>query len=425
MKARPGRSWMHKPKMAFLMAAILAACGAARADDDGPKLKLSGYGTLGVAHSDNRGADYLVDSFKPNGPGATRAWNTDTDSRLGLQASAELSPRVSAVLQVISQQRFDGSYRPTIEWANVRYSPLPDLSLRAGRIVLPVFMVTDSRRVGYANPWVRPPVELYSMIPITTSDGIDASYRMTLSPTTADTLEVTAGRSDAKFPPSQGLGTGTAEVRDILAVSNSLESGFLTVRLNYGQARLTIPEYAVFEEAFRQFGPPGAAIAERYGVHGKFSKFVGAGASYDPGPWFAMAEWAQFDTHTVIGKKAAWYVSAGHRWNKFTPYATFAQLKGLSNTSDPGIPLAGLPPPVAAGAAQLNAVLNGQLGILPTQSTLSLGVRWDLFRSAALKLQYDRVALGSGSRGVFGNIQPGFEPGSTVHLISATFDFVY
>jgi len=39
--------------------------------------------------------------------------------------------------------------------------------------------------------------------------------------TTADTLEVTAGRSDAKFPPSQGLGTGTAEVRDIFAASKS------------------------------------------------------------------------------------------------------------------------------------------------------------------------------------------------------------
>ena len=414
---------MHKKTI--LAAAILAACGAAHADDEAPMLKLSGYGTVGVAHSDNRDADYLVDSFKPNGPGATRAWNADTDSRLGLQAAAELSPRVSAVLQVISQQRFDGSYRPTIEWANVKYTPLPDLNLRAGRIVLPVFMVTDSRRVGYANPWVRPPVEMYSMVPVTNSDGIDASYRMTLSPSTANTLEVTAGRSDAKFPPSQGLGTGTAEVRHILAAADTLESGFLTVRLNYGQARLTIPEYRQFSDAFRQFGPPGAAIADRYGVEYKLVKFVGAGASYDPGPWFAMAEWAQFDTHSIIGKKSAWYVSAGHRWNKFTPYATFAQLKGLSNTSDPGIPLTGLPPPVAAAAGQLNALLNSQLAVLPTQSTVSLGVRWDLLRSAALKLQYDRVALGSGSHGVFGNIQPGFELGSTVHLISATLDFVF
>jgi hypothetical protein len=412
-------------KKTIVAAAVLAACGAAHADDDGPKLKLSGYGTIGVAHSDSRDADYLVDSFKPNGPGFTRAWNADTDSRLGLQASAELSPRLSAVLQVISQQRYDGSYRPTIEWANVKYSPVPDLSLRAGRIVLPVFMVTDSRRVGYANPWVRPPVELYSMVPVTSSDGVDASYRMTLSPSTSDTLEVTGGRSDAHFPPSQGLGTGTAEVRRIFAIANTLESGFATARLNYGQARLTIPEYRVFEDAFRQFGPAGAAIAERYGVDDKLVKFVGAGVSYDPGPWFAMAEWAQFDTHSIIGKKSAWYVSAGHRWNKFTPYVTYAKLNGLSNTSDPGIPLAGLPPPVAAAAGQLNAVLNSQLAVLPSQSTVSLGVRWDLLRSAALKLQYDRVALGSGSHGVFGNIQPGFEPGSTVHLISATFDFVF
>jgi hypothetical protein len=410
--------------MAIAAAALAALSTAARADE-APQLKFSGYGTIGVAHSDNRDADYLVDSFKPNGPGFTRAWNADTDSRLGLQASAEFSPRVSAVLQVISQQRYDGSYRPAIEWANVKFSPLPDLNLRAGRIVLPVFMVTDSRRVGYANAWVRPPVEMYSMVPVTNSDGIDASYRATLSGTTADTLEVTAGRSDAKFPASQGLGAGTAEVRDILAVANTLESGFATVRLNYGQARLTIPDYRAFEDAFRQFGPPGAAIAERYGVDGKLVKFVGAGVSYDPGPWFAIAEWAQFDTHSIIGKKAAWYVSAGHRWNKFTPYATYARLKGLSNTSDPGIPLAGLPPQVAAVAGQLNAVLDSQLAVLPTQSTLSVGVRWDLLRSAALKLQYDRVTPGAGSHGVFGNIQPGFQPGTTVHLISATFDFVF
>jgi len=93
---------MQKPRMAIAAAALAALSTAARADE-APQLKFSGYGTIGVAHSDNRDADYLVDSFKPNGPGFTRACNADTDSRLGLQASAELSPRVSAVLQVISQ----------------------------------------------------------------------------------------------------------------------------------------------------------------------------------------------------------------------------------------------------------------------------------------------------------------------------------
>ena len=67
----------------------------------------------------------------------------------------------------------------------------------------------------------------------------------------------------------------------------------------------------------------------------------------------------------------------------------------------------------------------GQTRKVDPQSTVSLGVRWDLLRSAALKLQYDRVMLGDGSHGVFGNVQPGFQAGSTVQLISASFDFVF
>src|SRR5256885_12891838 len=50
--------------------------------------------------------------------------------------------------------------------------------------------------------------------------------------------------------------------------------------------------------------------------------FVGIGASYDPGKWFAMAEWARFDTHSILGARTAWYASGGYRFGKITPYAT-------------------------------------------------------------------------------------------------------
>jgi hypothetical protein len=70
-------------------------------------------------------------------------------------------------------------------------------------------------------------------------------------------------------------------------------------------------------------------------------------------------------------------------------------------------------------------VLNAQLGILPVQDTVSLGVRWDLAKSAALKVQFDRVALGAGSRGTFGNVQPDFQPGGIVRLVSAAVDFLF
>jgi predicted porin len=196
--------------------------------------------------------------------------------------------------------------------------------------------------------------------------------------------------------------------------------------VSYGQARLTIPEAAPLFDAFRQFGPPGAAIADRYGLADRHVTFLGLGASYDPGTWFLMVEWAKFNTHSILGTKNAGYVSGGYRFGKVTPYATYARIKADSNTSDPGVGIVGLPPQVAGLALQLNAILNQQLNAIPRQATASIGARWDFARNAAIKVQYDRVSLDSGSFGTFGNVQRGlFQPGGRVQIISATFDFVF
>jgi hypothetical protein len=414
---------MRFAKFRWLAGLLAALHGGAEAQSM-PSFSFGGYGTAGVVHSDNDQGDYVVDAFKPTGPGRTRNWSPEVDSRLGLQATATFNPSLSAVVQVLFQQRYDDSWRPVVEWANLKYQATPDFSVRAGRVVLPIYMVTDSRRVGYANPWVRPPVEVYSMVPVTSTDGIDASYRMSVGSGT-NTVQFTAGTSDSKFPNSLGLGAGIAQVRHILALVDTFEVGFLTARLNYGQADLTIPEFAPLFGGFRQFGPIGAAIADRYDLDGRRVNFVGFGANYDPGPWFAIAEWAHFDTHSVVGEKTAWYVSGGPRIGKFTPYATYARLKGDSNTSDPGLPLAFLPPAAVPTAALLNATLNAALGAIAAQSTVSVGVRWDFMKNAALKLQYDRVKLDSGSRGTFGNLLPSFPLGGTVQLFSAAVDFVF
>lgn len=405
----------------FLAAAALPATAFAQW---APSFTFGGYGTLGVVRSDNREADYLADAFKPNGPGFTREWSADVDSRLGVQGTVAFGNRLSAVVQVLAQQRHDDTYKPVVEWANVKYEVTPDFSVRAGRVVLPIFMVTDSRRVGYANPWVRPPVEMYSMVPVTTSDGADASYRLRAG-TVAATLQVTAGRSSSDFPSSSGFEAGTAEARNLLATNVVLEHGPLSTRVSYGNARLTIEALNPFFDAFRQFGPAGMAIAERYHVNDRRVTFVGLGATYDPGPWFATAEWAEFDTRSVVGKKRAWYVSGGPRLGKFTPYATYARIDSEGDVTDPGLPLQGLPPQLVPVVATLNAALNMQLGAAPQQETLSIGARWDFLRNAALKIQYDHVRLAQESRGTFGNIQPGFRTGSTVRLFSLAVDFIF
>ena len=65
------------------------------------------------------------------------------------------------------------------------------------------------------------------------------------------------------------------------------------------------------------------------------------------------------------------------------------------------------------------------LASLPVQQTVSAGARWDFMANVALKLQYDHMNMGVGSAGVLGNVQPGFQTGGTVHLFSASMDFVW
>jgi hypothetical protein len=146
---------------------------------------------------------------------------------------------------------------------------------------------------------------------------------------------------------------------------------------------------------------------------------------YDPGDWFVMGELAHANSRTYIGDVRGWYVTGGYRFGAVTPYVTLARVSLDSSTSDPGLSLGGLPPPLAAQAAALNGALNGLLESEPRQKSVTLGARWDFTRNAALKVQYERLDLDQGSPGVLSNTQPGFEPGGRVDLFSVSLDFVF
>ena len=414
----------HKLIHVVLLVIALHAVGARAQEAETPLFSFNGFGTLGVAHSSENKADFTSSIFKPNGAGYSHAWSADVDSLIAVQASANPTRRLSAVLQVISEQRYDGSYRPHVEWANIKYEVTPDFSLRVGRVVLPIYMLSDTRKVGYAMPWVRPPGELYAMVPVSTNDGLDASYRTSLGGG-INTIQALVGQSDSSFPNYGGTSGITAQARKVRAIVDTFEHGFTTLRLNYEQLDVTIPELVPLFDAFRQFGPEGMAIADKYEVNKLPVSVIAVGASYNPGSWFVMGEWSRVDGGTsTIGKRSAWYVSSGYRIGKFTPYVTYAQAKA-DIISEPGLTVSALPPFLAGPARTLNATLGAVLGTKIVDTTLSVGARWDFATNAALKLQYDHTRNGTGSPGPLINTQPGFQPGGKVNVLSATMDFVF
>jgi hypothetical protein len=408
-----------------LLAALIALLGylpAARAAAEIPgdsMFSFSAFGTFGLVHSSETQADFTSSRFKPNGAGYTHPWSSDVDSRIGAQVTANLTSQLSAVLQVISEQNYDNTYRPHVEWANLKYEVTPDLSVRAGRTVLSSFLFSDSLKVGYAIPWVRPPIDLYSLVPIASSDGVDGTYRFHVADATNTTV-ATYGKTHSEMPDG-----GHAEARRQWAITDTLEFGPATLYVTYHEAHLTITSLNAFIDVFRNFGSQGIALAEKYGTNDKPLTFFGLGGNYDPGKWFVMGEWGTTNLNSVLGESTAWYVSGGYRLAKFTPFLTYGLVKADSNTSDPGLNVSALPPYLAGPAIGLNAGLNAILGSIPVQKTISVGTRWDLVKNVDLKLQYDHTDLGAGSTGTLVNVQPGFRPGGTVNLASIAVDFLW
>jgi hypothetical protein len=137
-----------------------------------------------------------------------------------------------------------------------------------------------------------------------------------------------------------------------------------------------------------------------------------------------MTEYARSGSSPLFGAGEGWYLSGGYRFGPVTPYATFASARNRRDTAGARLTPAFYPPEVVPVVNVLNTALEEILGSVPEQRTWSVGARWDVFRNAALKAQYDHVDVGGDSWGTFGNREPGFRP-DQVGLFSVSVDFLF
>lgn len=409
----------------FLSGATCASCilfslaPRAHAEEVSPSWKFSGFGTAGLVHSNEKEADFAGSILKANGAGRTGAWSRHVDSRLGAQVDLTFNARWSAVVQVVSEQRGDGSYQPRVEWANVKYQATPELALRLGRIAVPMFLAADYRKVGYAYPWARTPLEVYGAQPISNSDGADITWHWE-GETLRTTTQAFYGYTDMPVFDEVRL-RGNA----IAGLSQTVEHGAFSARASLISTRLTVTYFPELFAGLRAFGAQGRDIAGRLEAHDKRATVASVGLNYDPGGWFVMAEGGRTRVESFLGSTRSAYVSSGARLGDFTPYGGYGRVWGAPPAGSHALSLAGLPPPYAAAAAALNANVAGLLRTIPSQSTLSAGVRWDVAPSLALKLQHDRVTTRNGSRGMLINSSANFRSGRTIQVNSAVLDFVF
>jgi hypothetical protein len=331
----------------------------------------SGFGTLGMVHSDYRQADFTGEFLQPHGAGFSRKWSPTPDSDLGGQADVRIVDGLTGVVQVISRDNEEGNYRPRIEWANIKYAFTPDLAVRVGRTLLPTYERSDSQNVGYALPWVRIPNEIRFSNSATHSDGVGVLYRVKTGAVIQD-LQVQFGRTSEDFSGAVFHG------KDLIVLSDTLQYGNTSVHLAYQTMMYT---YSVLAPARFRLGS--------------------AGFTYDPGTWFVTGD-GNYAHYDFFGDFYAWYLSAGMRLGHFTPYVIYSMEDA----------------PTAGPASGLT-----QLG---DERTAAAGVRWDFAKNVDFKLQLQRVTIKTqDAPASFNNVQPGLRAGDKANVVSLTLDFVF
>ncbi|MDE2157690.1 MAG: hypothetical protein KGJ30_02105, partial [Burkholderiales bacterium] len=416
---------------AALGLALLLAPALARAQQ-APTLRWSGYGTLGLTSTDNSQGWRFSRELMAPGAGARLAANVDT--RLGIQANAGFSPRLDGVAQVLARDRFAAS--PVSDWiqlAFLRYSLLPDLSLSLGRTSPDIFLYANTRNVGLAMPWVRPPVELYGWIPFSATDGLDLDYRWR---TDSADWKLNVSYGDARAPVAVAAQGTAIRVRadgaGVLSLTREsggllLKASYVTTRARTGQSPAYAPLVAGLE-GVAALPLPGLDDAVQRLLQGIGARplgrthYLGVGLQYDFDPWRVDAEYSR----VVVGDTAAsgehGYLSLGRRFGDLTAYVLHAWTRPQrAPEAAPQLPAQALPP-AALAQAQFVLDLAAAASNVPRmdQRTSAIGLRWDLRPRLALKLQVDRVRIGPSGAGLWMRSTPA---PATATVTSLALDF--
>ncbi len=400
------------------MACLLALVGpVAWADGealapDAPQLTFQGFGTLGIARTNNDKAEFVRDLSQPSGAGTS--WTGKVDSLVGIQANLRVTPQTEAVVQAVSRYHYDGSYQPELTWAFLRHDFTPDFSVRAGRLGTEFYMLGDSRLVGYSNFTVRPQTDFYGSLVFSYIDGLDASVAYQL-PSGLLRGKLFAGVSPEQAPYWPGI---VWDQRGSLLQGGYLEylTGPWQTRLSHARVRFNheAPIDALLQLVGNPLGGmPYLSLVPQMAMQDQWARFTSVGLVYDEGPLNVQLMLNQIKQEGVAyeSSKAA-YVLAAYRMGAITPYV------GVSRSFTQAEPLPG------SGFAMVDALTASLIAQSHAdQHTVTLGARWDFQKNMALKAQLDQITGKPNSLFLVKNPQPAWDGHMTV--FSLALDFVF
>ena len=320
------------------MAVLLVGAAVAHAQDfEGDRFTLRGFGTLGVTTHDADGIEFRRDTGQAHGATAGDA-TFETDSLAGVQIDARISSELDVVIQGVTHQRAEGDWTPEVTQGFLRWKPDESLVLRAGRVGYDIYLLAESRQVGYSYLAVRPSPEFYGQITNDSIDGADVSYtRRAGRGLVRARLFGGGGSGELAFAD----GTHRDAVGDVYgATFDYIYRGWTGrvafVRFSY-EAGAEIP---LLVGALRATGfPSAAAVADDLDKDVYKSDGVQIGVAYDDGPVLAQIMYGAITSDSLAGPEFdKTYALLGYRFGQWTPFLAHAGSTDRNPVRDAGLP---------------------------------------------------------------------------------------
>lgn len=378
-------------------------------DDD--RLTFRGFGTLGLTYNPSDEFSFIRDMGQEKG--ARDEVSARVDSILGLQMNYDFNSDWEAVVQVMSRNNDDGSLAPELTWAFLKYQPNPTWEFRAGRLGWD--LLSRNRNVGYAFTWMRPPMEFFGSEQLKHLDGVDVVAKYSTD-RGLFWVKLYGGYADESRPFGNDIELDLSGTQ-VLGGSANYSVGDWQFRLGVSERKLKhgIPEMEPFYEFLRNANPTAARLADDMSMAGKKVRHHVAGAIYQRGPFQAqmMVDHGKSES-LLLSDFNAGYAMMSYRLDQWTPYLSYAAVKGERVTRASGFP-PGSPPDQG-----IQWFLDASRW---EQNTLSLGIRYDFHQNMAFKFQVDRISAESPFVSLVRN--PDFEWDGDGTIFGATVDFVF
>lgn len=344
---------MKKISLAIAASSMFASGVHASALDD---LSIHGFGTIGATYMDHKedrghgapdmlGLPEIKNTFGIK-DGIDEGYSFKEDTKVGAQANYRFNDSLNFAAQA-KVEAINEEYKASLAWLYGSYSVNDALTIRAGRLSTPVFLKSDTIDVGFTYPWVRTPVGLHSMVVTKSFEGVDVLYSANISGQSVDfqAWGGTVMEQDFNFMGNPA----TVEAEKTYGLSATLPFDYGYVRAVHGVA-------TGLDVQADDLGSENDRLKD---LEGTFTA-IGGQFNYEDLTVLGEVALREGPSEGGVSEQEAFYVTTGYQVTPvIQPHVTYSRINDKSSGGD--------------------------------QTTITAGVRYDVYPGVAIKAEYSRV----------------------------------